>query len=65
MGKNNKKKDQKDIKDPVKLKVSFRISEQTLIGTWKQGFPEQELRGGPRMLLQSHRAGPQGAHILH
>ena len=28
MGKNNKKKDQKDTKDPVKLKVSYRISDQ-------------------------------------
>lgn len=29
MGKNNKKKDQKDTKDPVKLKVSYRISDQS------------------------------------
>ena len=30
MGKNNKKKDPKDIKDPVKLKVSFLISEHNI-----------------------------------
>ena len=28
MGKNNKKKDQKDTKDPVKLKVSYQKSDQ-------------------------------------
>jgi len=28
MGKNNKKKDQKDTKDPVKLKVSNKINDQ-------------------------------------